>query len=460
MDNYYYNNNYPPVQKKKGKGLAVFLGILIGVILGMAMSAAFVILVVMRRGPEVHRVDYNEAKESLLSHGGEASASSAADKDEAKASDDENKAYEDDEEEYISIVNDEVNAKLQLLEDTIEDNYLDASEISASELENGIYTGMLDSLGDPYSVYYTEEQLTELMSDTEGIYYGIGAYISLDQDTGLPVISGIMEGTPAQEAGLMAGDICYKVDGIETDGMTLEEFVSKVKGEEHTIVTLTLYRQGESDFIEQEVERRKVETPTVSHEMKEGDIGYIKISEFDTVTTQQFADALEDLQDQGMRGLVLDLRSNPGGSLAAVCDIAKMILPKGVIVYTVDKDGKRIDYECNGKNELDVPMTVLVNGYSASASEILAGAIKDYNKGTLIGTTTYGKGIVQKVIPFSDGTAVKLTVSKYYTPSGVNIHGTGIEPDIELDYDIDAYKENGSDNQLNRALQEVAAMLN
>ena len=360
----------------------------------------------------------------------------------------------EDEEKYDSVVNEDTIAKLELLEKTIDTYYIDSDSVSIDTLADGMYEGMLDSLGDVYSVYYTKEEFESLMQSTNGIYYGIGAYISTDDNTGLPVIAGVMEGSPAQEAGLMEGDICYKVDGESTESMELDEFVSKVKGEEHTTVVLTIIREGESDYLEIEVERRKIESPTVNYEMKEGNVGYIQITEFDTVTSDQFTEALVTLKEQGMKGLIIDLRSNPGGNLDTVCEIASQLLPEGTIVYTVEKDGTRTDYNCDGANEFDLPMVVLVNGYSASASEILAGAIKDYGIGTLVGTTTFGKGIVQRIIPFSDGTAVKLTVSKYYTPSGVNIHGTGIDPDVEIEYDSEAAAE-GTDNQLEKALEII-----
>ena len=188
-------------------------------------------------------------------------------------------------------------------------------------------------------------------------------------------------------------------------------------------------------------------------EMLENNIAYIQITEFDQVTVDQFSEALAVCKGSGMEGLIIDLRSNPGGSLSAVCEIARKILPKGLIVYTEDKYGEREELTCDGKNEIQVPMVVLINDYSASASEILAGAVKDYNIGTLIGTTTYGKGIVQRINRLDDGTALKLTVSAYYTPSGKNIHGIGIEPDIELEYDYDLAEEQEIDNQVEKAIE-------
>ncbi|SHI20497.1 carboxyl-terminal processing protease [Butyrivibrio fibrisolvens DSM 3071] len=432
-------NENPPEPGKKFNWGTFFLGVVAGAFLSTVVFSVSFALVKHESAPytvTTTKVDNNDSK--------------SAKEDDTEEQDEDSKT-----DEYESVVNDETMAKLQLLEQTIDEYYIDSENVSTKTLTDGMYEGMLDSLGDVYSVYYTEEELTALMEDTNGIYYGIGAYISTDDTTGLPVIAGVMDGSPAQEAGLKEGDVCYKVDGKLTESMTLEEFIRNVKGEEHTKVLLTIVREGESDYLEIEVERRQIQTPTVKYEMKEGNIGYIQITEFDTVTSDQFTEALVTLKGQGMKGLVIDLRSNPGGNLDTVCEIASQLLPKGTIVYTVDKDGNRVDYNCDGKNEFDMPMVVLVNGYSASASEILAGAIKDYEMGTLVGTTTYGKGIVQRIIPFSDGTAVKLTVSKYYTPNGINIHGTGIDPDVEIEYDPEA-AENGVDNQLDKALEIIA----
>jgi carboxyl-terminal processing protease len=248
------------------------------------------------------------------------------------------------------------------------------------------------------------------------------------------------------------------VDGEDMYGQDSSYVVSKIKGEEHTYVTISVLRDGETDPIDISVERRKIESPTVEYEMYDDGMAYIQITEFDLVTTSQFEEAYEQAKNDGMKGLIIDLRSNPGGNLSTVCDIARDILPKGLIVYTEDKYGKREEYTCDGKNEIQVPLVVLTNGYSASASEILAGAVKDYGIGKLVGTTTYGKGIVQKVINLSDGTAVKLTVSSYFTPAGNNIHKIGIEPDVEVEFDADLYKE-GTDNQLEKAKEVLAEMM-
>lgn len=351
-----------------------------------------------------------------------------------------------------SLVDEQTISKLQTIGDTVK-KYFYLSEVEDDALEEGMYRGMLEVLDDPYSEYYSAEELAQIMEQTEGIYYGIGAYVSLDTLTSLPKISGVIEGTPAQEADLRANDLIYQVDGVSTYGLSLDEAVAMIKGEEGTQVTLTIIREGEDDYVELMVTRRRVESPTVEFEMLDEETAYIQIVEFDDVTIDQFADALATAKGSGMKGLILDLRANPGGSLNAVVEVARMLLPEGLIVYTEDKYGKREEYTCDGTRQLEVPLVVLVDMNSASAAEILAGAIKDYGIGTLVGTTTFGKGIVQQIIPFSDGSAVKLTISSYFTPNGNNIHGIGIEPDIQCEFDAEAYynTENPYDNQLERA---------
>ncbi len=241
----------------------------------------------------------------------------------------------------------------------------------------------------------------------------------------------------------------------------MTEAVSLIKGPEGTEVTLTLIRDGEPDYLEMLVRRAKVESPTVNQKMLDEDIAYIQITEFDDVTTDQFADALATVRASEMKGLILDLRGNPGGNLNTVVDISRMLLPQGLIVYTEDKEGKRVEYSCDGSKKLDVPLVVLVDGNSASASEILSGAIKDYGIGTLVGTTTFGKGIVQQIIPFNDGSAVKITISAYYTPNGNNIHGIGIEPDVVCEFDGETYyaTEDHYDNQLEKAKEVLREKL-
>ncbi len=346
-------------------------------------------------------------------------------------------------------VNEDTVAKMKVIENVI-DTYFYKEDVDKDAMVDGIFKGMVESLGDPYSEYYSKEELESLYQDSFGVYYGVGAYVSLDTTTGLAKVSGIIADSPAEEADLRAEDIIYKVDDVDVTGMSLQETVSLIKGDENTTVKLTLIRDGKE--IEKEVTRRKVESPTVKFEMLDDGMAYIQITEFDTVTVDQFTEAMAMARGNDMKGLILDLRSNPGGNLNSVVSIAKQMLPKGLIVYTEDRDGNREEYSCDGSKELDVPMVVLVNGNSASASEILAGAIKDYGIGTLVGTTTFGKGIVQRPIELSDGSAVKLTISSYYTPNGINIHGIGIEPDVECEFDSERYySDEAYDNQLEKA---------
>lgn len=361
--------------------------------------------------------------------------------------------------EVISVFDDEMADKVEEIEEILYELYY-LGDIDKETMQDGMYKGMVDSLGDPYSVYYTEEELNELMEQTYGVYYGIGAYVGLDTVTGYPKIISPIEGAPAEEAGLRPDDIIYEVEGVSTQGKDINSVVAMIKGEEGTKVRLTIVRSGESDYLYIDVERRRVETPSVESEMFENGMAYIQITEFADTTVTQFAAALEEAESAGMKGLILDLRANPGGSLASVVDIGRMLLPKGLIVYTEDKYGERAEYTCNGRNEFELPMVVLIDGNSASASEVLAGAIRDYEIGVLVGTTTFGKGIVQQIVGLEDGSAIKVTVSSYYSPKGINIHGTGIEPDIVCEFDAEAYYgEENFDNQLEFAKEVLAEMI-
>lgn len=354
-----------------------------------------------------------------------------------------------------SVVNADTIQKMKTIEEVI-NTYHYGDEISSGDLQEGVYKGMVKALKDPYAEYYTKDELEETLNSNQGISYGIGAAISLNKEMDTAMINSVIADTPAEAAGLREGDIIYKVDGEDTVGMSVSQVVSRVKGKENTTVHLTIYREGESELIEMDIVRGKlIEAETVQSGMLEdtNQIGYLRITEFDTITVDQFNEAMAELNASGMKALILDLRSNPGGDLTAVVDVARRLLPKGLVVYTEDKNGKRKEYTCDGEHEIQIPMAVLVNEYSASASEILSGAIKDYNKGTVIGTTTYGKGIVQRINRLDDGTAVKLTVSAYFTPLGKNIHGIGIEPDIELEYDYEAYERDGVDNQVEKAIE-------
>ena len=359
-----------------------------------------------------------------------------------------------------SAIDSSVVKKLQALEGVI-DRYYYLGEVTDEQLQDGLYKGLLQALGDPYSEYYSARELEVLLQQTEGIYFGIGAYIELDKATGLPKINGTISGAPAERVDLRSNDLIYEVDGVSTYGMTLTEAVSLIKGPENTEVVLTIIREGASDYIDVAVSRGRVESPTVELEMLEDGMAYIQVMEFDEVSIGQFRDALTQAKASGMKGMILDLRANPGGSVNAVVEMCRMILPKGMIVYTEDKNGKREEYTCNGANKLNVPLVVLVDMNSASASEIMAGAIKDHGIGTLVGTTTFGKGIVQQIISFRDNSAVKVTISAYYTPNGNNIHKIGIEPDVVCEFDGEAYygSEDHPDNQLEKAKEVLRGMM-
>ncbi len=354
-----------------------------------------------------------------------------------------------------------VDTKIAAIKQIIDKYYLeDANE---TDLVDGMYKGLVDGLGDPYSVYYTAEEFTSMMESTNGVYCGIGVTVSQDPDTGVITLVKPFENSPGLEAGILPGDLLYKVNGTEVTGMELSAVVAMIKGEEGTLVELSIIREGESEELTITVERRQIEIPTISYEMLADNIGYIYISEFDTVTESQFISALEDLNNQGITGLVVDLRDNPGGNLDVVNSILDQILPEGLIVYTEDKYGEKDEYKSDEEHQFNKPLTVLVNGNSASASEIFAGAVKDYGIGTIVGTTTFGKGIVQRLIELGDGTAMKLTISKYYTPNGYNIHGIGIEPDVEIELDdtlkTQAVITHDEDNQLQKAIEIIKEKL-
>lgn len=328
-------------------------------------------------------------------------------------------------------------------------------DINDEDVIQGIYKGLIDGLGDKYAEYYTAEEFKKFSEDTSGNYCGIGAYISENEEEGEVYISSPMTGSPAEKAGLRVGDVIVKVDGKEAIGKGSDTVVSWIKGEEGTKVELTIYREGEDDFLVFEVERKQIEVPTVTHKVLEDNIGYISVSQFDTVTTEQFRTALKDLQKKSVKGIIIDLRNNPGGNLSTVVEMSEMILPKGkVIVTTKDKDNRNVESIASQYDDfLDTNIVLLINQYSASASEIFASVIKDYKLGTIVGTTTYGKGLVQTVIKLKDESAIKITTAKYFTPAGNYINEVGIKPDIEVKFDTKSFYEDKVDNQLNKAIE-------
>lgn len=349
-----------------------------------------------------------------------------------------------------TTISSEVSGKLDFLKKVIDLKYLEKTD--EKTLEENIYKGLLQGLNDPYSVYYTKDEYDALKEETSGSYCGIGALVSQNADTGVITAINVFKGSPAEKAGMKNGDIIFKVEDKEVTGEDLNNVVAKMKGEKDTKVKINVYRTSEKEYIDLEVTRDKVDVPTVEHKMldKSKGIGYIQITQFEEVTYDQFKEALDDLKKRGMKSVIFDLRNNPGGLYDTVCEMLDDLLPEGTLVYTKDKDGNKQEKKSDA-NFLDMPMVVLQNENSASASEIFAGAIQDFGAGKIVGTQSFGKGIVQSIIPLSDGSAVKLTVEKYYTPKGVNIHGKGITPDVKVEISKDGKK----DNQLQKAIEVI-----
>ncbi len=337
------------------------------------------------------------------------------------------------------------------------------NEVEMQDLRDSMYEGLIDGLGDKYSAYYNEDDYMDLQISTTGQYYGIGAGLTQDLNTMIVTITKVYAGTPSEAAGLKKDDVIVSVDGVDGTSMEVSELVKLIRGEAGTTVHLEVYRASIDEYLEFDVERADITLPSVEYEMLDSRIGYVYITSFESETAHQYEAAIEDLTAQGMEALVIDVRYNPGGSVSTVVEIADEILPEGTVFYMEDKAGNRETYTSKAENYLDIPLVVLVNGDSASASEILAGAIKDYDYGTLIGTTTFGKGIVQTIFPLTDGDALKLTTAKYFTPAGNYIHEVGIEPDIVLEYEYlnpegEEY-EMQYDNQIQKAIEVLTEEL-
>ena len=360
-----------------------------------------------------------------------------------------------------SIDVDYVIDKLEGLNGLIDQYYIE--DVNDEDLVDGLYKGYVAGIGDPYSNYYTKEEYNALKESSSGIYFGIGASVSQDVKTGIITIVKPFVSSPAYEVGLLPGDVLYKVDNEEVTGEDLTEVVSKIKGPEGSSAELTIIREGNTKELEFSVPRRQIEVPTIEYTMLEDQIGYISISEFDEVTVDQFKNAIDDLDNQGQRGLIVDVRNNPGGLLDSVSKMLDRLLPEGLIVYTEDKYGNREEIKSDGKEFFDKPMIVLTNGNSASASEIFAGAVQDYEIGKIVGTTTFGKGIVQSIFPLNDETAVKVTVSKYFTPKGRDIHEVGIAPDVEVELNEELKQqvviEKEEDNQLQTGIEVLEELI-
>lgn len=335
-------------------------------------------------------------------------------------------------------------------------------DIDEEKMADYASMAMAVAVDDPYTSYFPQEEFSSFRDNLVSTYVGIGATLGADIESGKLVVVSPMEDSPAEKAGMRSGDIIYAIEGEQYDATRLSEAATFLKnGEEGSKVKVTLEREGKGKF-DITITREEIIKKSVKSEMLDNGVAYLRITGFESKATQdakstydEFCEHLDALKVAGMEKLIIDLRDNPGGDLNVVCEIADLLLPEGTITYTEDKHGKRSTLKSDN-NELNVPMTVLVNGGSASASEILTGSLKDYEKATVIGTKTYGKGIVQTVFPFTDGSGMSITTAKYFTPSGVCIHNVGIEPHITVEFDTDkaiSELEHSEDIQLQKAIE-------
>ncbi|MBP3753741.1 MAG: S41 family peptidase [Lachnospiraceae bacterium] len=346
------------------------------------------------------------------------------------------------------IVDAEVMAKAETIYAYLEENSI--YDFDEEDLRVGMLDGLLEGTGDRYAEYYTADEIKELFSDYNGDFCGIGILIRVNAD-GDYYLSGVYDDSPAKDAGFEEGDVLIAVDGETLDGVDKVAVTDKIRGPENTEVTVTVYRPGTDETLDLTVIRKKLKKIDVDYRMVTDTIGYIWIRDFDDVTTEQFEEAMNALKEQGMVDMVLDLRANTGGLLRVALEVARMLMPEGVIVTIENGDGTMKDYTCDGSREFEGRIVILTDGYTASSSEILTGALKDSGKAISIGTTTYGKGLVQDFFYLSDGSCIKMTTNEYYTPSGTAINGVGIAPEIEVMLDIEQYYE-GIDNQLQAAI--------
>ena len=344
--------------------------------------------------------------------------------------------------------------KLQNIDCLIKEKYLYSDKIDQNALKEGMIKGYIQGLGDPYSAYYDKKEFKELTESTEGTFYGIGAQFNTATNEGFLTVINVYEGSPAKKAGIRAGDVLTKVDGKDVGGMSAESVVSRIKGKNGSKVKLTFTR-NKKDTYTVDVKREKIEVPTVAYRMQRDNIGYIQITEFTGETATQFDDVFSELEKQGMVGLVIDLRNNPGGRVDTTGKILDKLLGKGPLVKVKDKNGKEeVLIDSDEKHKWNKPIVVLINGYSASASELFAGAMQDYEAATIIGTKSYGKGVVQQIFSINDGTGVKLTIAEYFTPKGHVVNKKGITPDIKVE-ETRKTPEDPNDAQLLKAFEVV-----
>lgn len=348
--------------------------------------------------------------------------------------------------------------KLQDILNVMEEFYYE--DFDSENMYDEAYKGFVEGVGDRYTVYYSPDEYKDYSEDIDGTYEGIGAYVGYGENEGELIIIAPMDGSPSKAAGIEAFDRILEVDGVDVNGMTTTELVKLIKGPKDTEVVLKVQREDET--LDIPIIRAQIEVPTVSHEMLDDDIGYLRISGFDGVTYEQFMEAYSDLEANGQKGMIIDLRYNGGGYTHIVSAIADELLPKGTIYYTEDKNGKQNVIESDEKKRFDKPLVILVNESSASASEILAGSVQDHERGIVVGTQTFGKGLVQRGVELDDGSYVTVTIARYYTPDGNFIHGTGITPDVvaELpDLDEDTEYPDDFDPQLDVAVEEILKLM-
>ncbi|RKL64095.1 S41 family peptidase [Thermoanaerobacteraceae bacterium SP2] len=335
-------------------------------------------------------------------------------------------------------------------------------DVNDSSLVEGAIRGMVQSLEDPYSIYMNPAEFEDFMISVNGSFEGVGISLGSDEKTGAVIVISPIEGTPAQKAGILPQDRIIKVDDVDIRGRSIDDVVRLLRGPKGTKVTLYIERPGIKNLLRFELVRDNIRLKTVAYEMMDKSIGYIKITSFDSYTSDEFNNAITELKKKGVKGLILDLRNNPGGSLYESVKVADRILGKGLVVYTEDRNKNKLEEYYSGESKLSIPLVVLVNENSASASEILAGAIQDYKAGILVGTKTFGKGSVQELEPFENGAGLKITIARYFIPSGRSIDGVGIQPNVkaELNKGLNPFlvpKE--KDNQLAKALEILRASI-
>lgn len=344
--------------------------------------------------------------------------------------------------------------KLSMIETVLNEYYV--GEIDNYKLQEGIYKGFISGIGDAYSNYYTQKEYDAFKEETSGVYTGIGIRMYLETEDNSIVIKEVFENSPAKQAGILANDKIIQVEGKNVSGNDYTLVTTLVTGTKEEDVSITVYRPSDQCTYDFKLTKSSITYPTVYFKMLDKETAYIKIVKFEELTHKQFKEALTKSEQQGAKGIVLDLRNNPGGLLRIAKDIVDELIPEGIIVSTTDKNGKSVEYYADDKYT-KVPLVVLINGNSASASEVVAGALKDYDRAKLVGETSFGKGVVQTIIPLSDGSAIKLTTSQYFTPSGVCIQGIGIDPDVKVSLPTEKllrsnYLETTEDDQLQTAI--------